>query len=99
MVIVSQQEMKNKVLELTLKDYPAHKIAESLNIQKYQVLLYQQQIIEGYEAPVNRTSVAKIRMIEDKLFALLGKLNPSVVDVELNKEIDELTHKYCTLCI
>lgn len=82
-----------------LKDYSASKIADELRLMKHQVLLIQQQIIDGYESQTKRANVAMIRMIEDELFAKLEMLNPAVVDVELNKEINELTYKYSTLCI
>jgi hypothetical protein len=95
----SEKELKQEVLRLMLKDYSASKIADELRLMKHQVLLIQQQIIDGYESQTKRANVAMIRMIEDELFAKLEMLNPAVVDVELNKEINELTYKYSTLCI
>lgn len=96
----SEKELKKYVLRLMLKDYSASKIADELRLMKHQVLLIQQQIIDGYESQTKRANVAMIRMIEDELFAKLEMLNPpAVVDVELNKEINELTYKYSTLCI
>lgn len=95
----SEKELKQEVLRLMLKDYSASKIADELRLMKHQVLLIQQQIIDGYESQTKRANVAMIRMIEDELFAKLEMLNPEVVDVELNKEINELTYKYSTLCI
>lgn len=95
----SEKKLKQEVLRLMLKDYSASKIADELRLMKHQVLLIQQQIIDGYESQTKRANVAMIRMIEDELFAKLEMLNPAVVDVELNKEINELTYKYSTLCI
>lgn len=95
----SEKELKQEVLRLMLKDYSASKIADELRLMKHQVLLIQQQIIDGYESQTKRANVAMIRMIEDELFAKLEMLNPAVEDVELNKEINELTYKYSTLCI